>query len=291
MWLALPLTAFRFWAVWDRLPARMATHFNANWQPNGWMSRIVALEFALGITAFLLVIFTVILLVMERQKGAAAVSWAFLGFSYVTVGFIFAVNSKVVSYNLGGQSAELRGWMLVPPLAIIGFTVVYLLASRRDPVSPSVVLADEAHGSAFWGLVIMASAAGCIVSVWRAPLAAVRLGVGLVFVFLLICGFAAWSGFHYIFTRNGLEIRTLGFRLRSIPAEQIQQYAVKPWNFLRGYGIRGVGDRRAYVWGNSGVQIETSQGTVYLGHDDPQRIVRDLDVITQHHQGHEMARS
>ena len=27
LWLALPLTAFQYWSVWDQLPARMATHF------------------------------------------------------------------------------------------------------------------------------------------------------------------------------------------------------------------------------------------------------------------------
>ena len=35
MWLALPITALNYWRVWDRLPARMAVHFDANWQPNG----------------------------------------------------------------------------------------------------------------------------------------------------------------------------------------------------------------------------------------------------------------
>jgi len=96
---------------------------------------------------------------------------------------------------------------------------------------------------------------------------------------LLVSGLSAWSGFHYVFTHGGLEITTLGFRLRSIPAEQIERYAIEPWSFFRGYGIRGVGNRRAYVWGNRGVQINTSQGIVYLGHSDPEKIVRDLDLI------------
>ena len=106
---------------------------------------------------------------------------------------------------------------------------------------------------------------------------------------MLISGLAAWSGFHYFFTRSGLEIRALGFRLRSVPAEQIQRYAIQQWNFLRGYGIRGVGNLRAYVWGNRGVQITTSQGEVFLGHDDPDRIVRDLDVVTQNRRAHEVS--
>ena len=66
MWLALPLTALRFWLVWDQLPLRMATHFGASGQPNGWMTREVSLEFALGITAFLLLVFTAVLLVVHE---------------------------------------------------------------------------------------------------------------------------------------------------------------------------------------------------------------------------------
>jgi hypothetical protein len=78
-----------------------------------------------------------------------------------------------------------------------------------------------------------------------------------------------------------VEIRTLGFRLRSIPRAEIKQYAPESWNPLRGYGIRGIGNRRAYVWGNKGVRIETTEGEVFLGHEQPDRIVRDLDAMKQ----------
>jgi hypothetical protein len=47
----------------------------------------------------------------------------------------------------------------------------------------------------------------------------------------------AWSGFHYRFTAHGVEISTLGFRLRSIPLQNIKAYAVAPWNLLYGYGF------------------------------------------------------
>ena len=55
--LALPLTALNYWRAWDRLPMRVAVHFDVNWQPSGWTSREGALMFALGTTTFLLVIF------------------------------------------------------------------------------------------------------------------------------------------------------------------------------------------------------------------------------------------
>jgi len=290
LWVALPLTALRFWLVWDRLPLRMATHFNADWQPNGWMSREVALEFALGLTAFLLVVFTAVLILAQRQRVADAASWALLVFSYVVVGFVFVVNSKVVGYNLGEESSDLNVWVIVFLLAVFAFIAVYLLASRRQPLPPAELIAEEVHGSPLFGLIFGIPVAGIVVSFLRAaPPAPVRIAIGLVGLLLLISGLAAWSGFHYFFTRSGLEIRALGFRLRSVPAEQIQRYAIQQWNFLRGYGIRGAGNLRAYVWGNRGVQITTSQGEVFLGHDDPDRIVRDLDVVTQNRRAHEVS--
>jgi len=60
-------------------------------------------------------------------------------------------------------------------------------------------------------------------------------------------GAMAWSGFQYRFLRHGVEIRMLGFRLRSIPKQSIVSYSIEPWAFIRGYGIRGIGSTRAYV--------------------------------------------
>jgi hypothetical protein len=69
--------------------------------------------------------------------------------------------------------------------------------------------------------------------------------------------------------------------LRSIPKEQIRHYQPSSWNWTGGYGIRGLGQDRAYVWGNSGVRIATAGGSVFLGHAQPQRLIHDLDVLTK----------
>ena len=114
------------------------------------------------------------------------------------------------------------------------------------------------------------------------PEGGLRLVMILPAILLLGATALAWSGFHYLFTPAGVEIRTLGFRLRSISADDIQSYASDHWNWLGGYGIRGLGDRRAYVWGNRGVRIKTAHGEVFLGHGKPEKIIRDLDAVTQH---------
>ena len=113
------------------------------------------------------------------------------------------------------------------------------------------------------------------------PVMAVKLTLGVIAVTLLASAAFAWTGFHYLFSPSGVEIRTLGFRLQSIPANQIQHYAAASWSIAGGYGIRGIGNTRAYVWGNKGVRIKTANGEVFLGHSDPVRIVHDLDAIKQ----------
>jgi len=100
LWVALPLTARRFRMVWDQLPPRMATHFDINWQPNGWMSRETAFWFAVGLTAFLLVVFTVISSLIQRAPSPEFMRWGVLGLSYAVIGFVYAINSWMVQYNL-----------------------------------------------------------------------------------------------------------------------------------------------------------------------------------------------
>lgn len=98
MWLALPLTALNYWRVWDRLPARVAVHFDANWQPNGWTSREGALMLALGIMAFLVVVFTVAAYSVLAYKPGSA--WPVLIVFYLALILLAAANNWIVRSNL-----------------------------------------------------------------------------------------------------------------------------------------------------------------------------------------------
>ena len=129
------------------------------------------------------------------------------------------------------------------------------------------VLAEETHAGRIWGLLMLPVLFGPAISAALYPSQPARLALVL-------------SGFQYRFLRDGVEIRTLGFRLRSIPKQAIVSYSIEPWSLLRGYGIRGIGNSRAYVWGDKVVHIRTTNGDVYLGHSRPERIVRDLDRVT-----------
>lgn len=143
----------------------------------------------------------------------------------------------------------------------------------------SDVLAVETHRAGAWIAVIVLAILGPAISValtHSAPAGFALVVVGAIGIGILAM---AWSGFEYRFLRHGVEVRTLGFRLRSIPRQSILGYSIEPWAFLRGYGIRGLGGTRAYVWGNRVVHIKTSNGDVYLGHNDPERIMGDLDQM------------
>jgi hypothetical protein len=142
------------------------------------------------------------------------------------------------------------------------------------------VLAEETHSGRAWSLLILLVMVGPAIAWSQARTAAVLWAVILVGVIAVGACAMAWSGFQYRFLRHGVEIRIFGFRLRSIPKESIMSYSIEPWAFIRGYGIRGIGNTRAYVWCNKVVHIRTTNGDIFLGHNDPDRIVRDLDMVT-----------
>jgi uncharacterized membrane protein len=104
MWAALPITALNYWLAWDRLPTRMAVHFDANWQPNGYTSREGALMLGLGIMAVLLLMFTIAALIARAMKPAA--SWLMLVFFYVLLGFLWFGNHSIVEWNLNPPPAH-----------------------------------------------------------------------------------------------------------------------------------------------------------------------------------------
>ena len=142
------------------------------------------------------------------------------------------------------------------------------------------VLAEETHSGRAWSLIILFALLGPMIGVALVPSTAGRWAVALVGVIATGTFAMSWSGFRYRFLRHGVEIRMLGFRLRSIPKQSIVSYSIEPWAFARGYGIRGIGSSRAYVWCNKVVHIKTSNGDIFLGHNDPARIMRDLEMVT-----------
>jgi hypothetical protein len=286
LWLALPLTALQYWSVWDQLPGRMATHFGAAGQPNGWMTRETSLIFAMVVTTLLLAALTWALI---RVRKPDLLAWSLLAMLYVVMGALFSINIAVLNYNLYGRPLNIVPALAVVFIAAIALTAVALVSKRgvELPRHADVVEAEEVHGSLLWASVFSVLTAVEVGVITVIPLGGLRWVMALPALLLLGAAVLAWSGFHYRFTGHGVEISTLGFRLRSIPLENIKAYAVAPWNPMGGYGIRGIGERRAYVWGNTGVRLMLSDGEVFLGHGEPERIMQDLNLIRQNQKARE----
>lgn len=180
MWIAVPLTALRFWLVWDHLPQRMATHFDANWHANGWMPREAALYFALGLTVFMLVVFTAVTYAARKSSNDGAISWVMLSFFYVVMGFVFVINDKVIRYNLGGDSIH-GDWLLgLLPAGLIVFMALYLRVHRGQPLPAANAIAEETHSSTLFGFVFLLATIAIVSSLAITP-------SGLRLMNLLLC--------------------------------------------------------------------------------------------------------
>jgi len=279
IWIAVPVTAVLYALAWNQLPQRLATRFNFANQPNGWMSREGLLIFFVLFAALMAGTATWVLSRVTRPDPTA---WVLLIFFYAILGVLIWAEHSVIAYNVEGRPVNVVPVFGAGMLAAAVVTVIALGTHRGAPLSASGAFADERHASAAWAALFGVMTMISIRVAALAPSTALRFVIGLPVLMMVGATALAWSGFHYLFTPAGVEIRTLGFRLRSISADDIQSYGSDHWNWLGGYGIRGVGDRRAYVWGNRGVRIKTAQGEVFLGHGKPEKIIRDLDAVTQH---------
>jgi len=99
-WVTLPLTALNYQRAWNRLPARMAVHFDASWRPNGWTSREGARTLALGMTAFLLLTFTLAGFFVGRAEVSMPSRWVMLAVFYFAIGILYFVNKWIVDRSL-----------------------------------------------------------------------------------------------------------------------------------------------------------------------------------------------
>ena len=277
LWVTPVLSFLQYSMVWDRLPLRLATLFGANGQVNGWMSRETSAVFPVLVLLPILLLAT---LVLMRIRKPDAGSWATLGVFYVVACVLLYANHQILAFNLHDVPVRvlpIAGGVFATTLL---FLLIFLGTKRGGALPPADVVAEEVHGSRAWAMMFLLLLGLFGFLALRIPDSIGRTVfafTGLIFVPLAT---ATWSGFHYRFTQAGVEIRALGFRLRSIPKEHIREYRPASWPWIGGYGIRGLGEDRAYVWSNSGVRISTTAGSVFLGHDEPQRLVRDLDALT-----------
>jgi hypothetical protein len=284
LWFAPVEIYFRYRQVWNQLPMRMATHFDASGRANGWMTREMSLYWSAGFLALMAAIFFVVLFVIQGKYELTKLSWTLLAFFHAEIWTFTYLMNSLLNYNLTGTSIAIRPVPVVSALGLLIVLAVAVTEKRGTPLGSGEILAEEVHSGRKLTLLFLIPPVILAPIALAIPIPTVRLAMSLLAIIMLIIFAVAWDGFHYYFTRDGLEIRTLGFRLKSIPALQIKNYEIQSWSPIRGYGIRGVGNRKAYVWGKTGVRVEMYDGEIFLGHNDPQRIVHDLNVVKSHQQ-------
>jgi hypothetical protein len=283
LWLAPVAICVRYWQLWDQLPLRMATHFNAAGRADGWMTRAMSLYWSAGFLALMAAIFFGVLFVIQKKYELTKLSWTLLVFFHVEIWTLVYLMNSMAEFNLNRTPLAISPLMIVSAIGVLVVLVVALTEKRGAAFRSGEILAEEVHSGRKLTLLFLVPPIILAPVALAIPLPAVRLAMSILAVIMLAVFAMAWDGFHYYFTRHGVEIRTLGFRLKSIPLLQIKNYEIQRWNPVRGCGIRGVGNCKAYVWGKTGVRVEMYDGEVFLGHSDPQRIVHDLNVI-KHYQ-------
>lgn len=103
-WLVIPLTARNYSRAWERLPPRVAVHFDAKWRPNGWTTRQAARTLALGMQLFLLTVFTIAAFAISRVRTSSVPHWTLVAVFYLVIGLVYFVNRWVVDRSLVQQS-------------------------------------------------------------------------------------------------------------------------------------------------------------------------------------------
>ncbi|MBI5300950.1 MAG: SdpI family protein [Chloroflexi bacterium] len=126
--------------------ARMATHFNINEQPNGWMSRASFVEMIVGLGLLMLAINVGVVLLATREPLVAFGRWGAhwqidpaRGLTYMSIAFaltnliILAATADTIAFNLRGAHLfplSLFLWMLIPFIAIL-IALFFVLARRK----------------------------------------------------------------------------------------------------------------------------------------------------------------
>jgi uncharacterized membrane protein len=126
--------------------AQMATHFDINDQPNGWMPRDVFVVSYLGLAALFVILNAVAVIVATREPliafGRLGAHWRidpergliFAGFAFALTNIIFIVALLATAwYNIHGtQLFPLSAlvWMILPMIAI--FMALFFALARRE---------------------------------------------------------------------------------------------------------------------------------------------------------------
>lgn len=289
-WIFIIPWVIRFLMVWDQLLSPLVVHFDIPGEPNGWMGRGIFLALTVMLLLIEMSIFSWILI----RIGDRPASWFVLVIFYLFTAGEISLFWQILEYNLHktpirwvwvGVVVLIAGFVLVMAILIVVRTMGFPTSfgrSRRIS-SDTKALSEEIHRSKsrFW-----INLPFCLIAimVWiLCPMVicrAIAVVAGMVAAYFVVL---MWSGFRYRFTKEGIEIAGLWRSFMFIPIYEIESYGVRTCNPLRdfgGWGIRTCGDSKAFIWsGRHVVWIKTRTSEIFLGHEDPEKIISHLDAM------------
>jgi hypothetical protein len=271
---------------YPQLPAVIASHFSAAGVANGWAPKA---QFFTEITPIVVGFLAIFTFLTSRFPQISGLGWLVMVIEYWGSGLFVMLTHATLMYNLGRArtlNVSITTWSLIMFGALVVGEVGRIRAIRKQAnAEQGSVVAEYRHGSqgvgAVFGAIGLASILLPVALHATGPGLAVPVMVGVV---ILACAVWAYSGFGYRLTTAGLEIRMFGVPIRFIPRDDIafvQAQSCNPLTDFGGWGIRGIGQMRAYIWGGSRcVQIRTHSGDkIYLGIADADRLAREIESL------------
>jgi hypothetical protein len=114
--------------VWNELPQRVAVHFGASMEPNGWSSRSSMLVLMILAVIGHAVLATCLIVGFGSRAGVIA------PLHMIVATVLVSAFWQMVNFNANGTPFQAT-WMIVPTLLVFGLVATILLAALfRHPV-------------------------------------------------------------------------------------------------------------------------------------------------------------
>ena len=265
MWLRCRITALRFGLVGIVCPLAWPRTSSTLGRPNGWMTREMSLVYtALGVYRFMRggLRYCVI-----RRPQDPDSRMQFPGRCWVSFICVIGVCLRRESRRSGFNLRLHYPWNQIVSvvhlaIALIAWSAVVHRVKIAATICQSwMSMAEEVSRLARAG--VFCSSLSLLAQIWgphrhpdsAGPPRVDACGLCCSAVVAIHMGLASIISSRVRASRFALWVSACG----PFHAMKLSNTQVESWNPLRGYGIRGIGDRRAYVWGNQGVRIKTTE--------------------------------
>jgi hypothetical protein len=236
--------------------------------------------------------FVRLMTVQEMKGGSDNSPVGFVGFDYDAPASryakLFSIASGLIRIDYDPQSPRFGKKLGEAEVQeLIGVMETYSgahLASTQAPPPHAFrgeVIAQETNSN--WGVTYVMFMLTAAVYFLGTLLDVSVLRYGAFLASLLFAGVAilALAGYQYRFTRDGVEISTLGIQVLFIPADRITHWEEGTRVFADSYSFGFYGRRKAYVWAGRGIRIHSLDGEFFIGHMKPEILLRDLELMKQ----------